>query len=315
MFAAIYCRLSVEDEKKPGRTGPSESILNQQLLLADYAKKHNLSVYAVYVDENYSGLNPDRPAFCRLLDDARHGRFEVILCKSQSRFTRDMETADTYLNQLFPIWGIRFIGLTDGVDTADERGLKLRQINGLINEWYCDDLSENIRSVLRHKMKAGQFIGSFACYGYAKSKENRHCLVPDPPAAAVVRQIYTWYLEGLSMARIAALLTKSETLRPSQYKRQEGLLFQAPFTEPSNPSSGWSVSTVKRILSNPVYTGAMVQGREYRPCCKSSKRIRLPKEQWIVVEHTHTPLISREAFCAVTALRAARQKRAFKKTL
>lgn len=313
MLTAIYCRLSVEDEKAPGCSRPSESILNQQLLLTDYAQKHSMQIYAMYVDENYSGLDPERPAFCRLLEDARHGRFETILCKSQSRFTRDLETADLYLNRLFPIWGIRFISLTDGVDTADKKNSKLRQINGLINEWYCEDLSDNIKAVLRQKMKAGQFIGSFASYGYTKSPKDHHILIPDPPAAAVVRRIYSLYLDGYSMQRISAILTEENIPRPCQHKKQAGLLFQAPFTDPDIPALPWSVSTVKRILSNPVYTGAMVQGREQRVCCKSRRRLFLPKEQWIIVENTHPALISREAFAAVCSLRASRRKCSSKK--
>lgn len=313
MLAAIYCRLSVEDENHSSAREYSESILNQQLLLTDYANKHGMDIYAVYVDENYSGLNNKRPAFCRLLDDARHGRFEVILCKSQSRFTRDLETADTYLNHLFPVWGIRFISIVDGVDTRETKSRKMRQLNGLINEWYCEDLSDNIRAVLRKKMESGQFIGSFACYGYTKDPADHHHLIPDPPAAAIVRQIYQWYLEGASIGRIAALLTERHVPRPSSYKRQNGLLFQAPFTQDSN--GRWSVSTIKRILSNPVYTGSLVQGKEQKLCCKSDRRITVPKDQWIIVKDTHQPIIGEEAFLQVQELLAARRKKNFSKAV
>ncbi len=309
MLAALYCRLSHEDTKPSGSSLPSESIRNQEMLLSEYARQHNMQIYAIYVDENYSGLNPDRPAFCRLLDDAKHGRFEVILCKSQSRFTRNLETAETYFNHLFPIWGIRFISLTDAVDTAEKKNRKVRQINSLLNEWYCEDLSSNIKAVLRKKMKAGQFIGSFACYGYTKDPLDHHKLIPDPPAAAVVRKIFTWYLDGLSISRIAACLTKEQIPRPGEYKKQCGLLFQTPFTTSSQPSMPWSVSTVKRILSNPIYTGCLVQGREETLSCRSKERIYLPKDKWIVVKNTHSPLISEETFTAVSQELFRRRKR------
>ena len=165
--AAIYCRLSREDDNL-ACDEVSESIQNQQKLLCEYAKKNGFSVYCMYVDENYSGLDNTRPAFCRMIEDARCGRFDTILCKNQSRFTRDMETAQYYLNELFPLWHVRLIGICDGVDTNDMKNLRLRQINGLINEWYSEDLSDNIRQILRDKMMRGQFIGSFACYGYTK---------------------------------------------------------------------------------------------------------------------------------------------------
>ena len=152
----------------------------------------------MYVDENYSGLDNTRPAFCRMIEDARCGRFDTILCKNQSRFTRNMETAQYYLNELFPLWHVRLIGICDGVDTNDMKNLRLRQINGLINEWYSEDLSDNIRQILRDKMMRGQFIGSFACYGYTKDPAHLHSLIPDPPAAAVVREIYQLYLDGFS---------------------------------------------------------------------------------------------------------------------
>ncbi len=309
MRAAIYCRLSRNDSNTFHSSRPAESIRNQEMLLSEYAKQHGMQIYAIYVDENYSGLNPDRPAFCRLLDDARHGRFDIILCKSQSRFTRDQETAETYLNHLFPLWGIRFISLTDGIDTAEKKNRKVRQLNGLLNEWYCEDLSANIKTVFRKKMEAGQFIGSFACYGYTKDPSDHHKLLPDPPAAAVVRQIFELYLNGMSIRNIAKYLTEQKILRPSQYKRQCGLLFQSPFENNSSQSMPWSASTVKRILSNPLYTGCLVQGKEETLFCRSRQRIHIPKEQWIIVSDTHPPLISQDTFEMVQTKLLEKRKR------
>lgn len=309
MLAAIYCRISCDDEKSSGSSVPCESIRNQELLLSEYAGQHGMQVYAVYVDENYSGLNPDRPAFRRLLDDARHGRFEIILCKSQSRFTRDLETAETYLNHLFPIWGIRFISVIDGVDTAERKNRKVRQINSLLNQWYCEDLSDNIKTVLHKKMEAGQFIGSFASYGYTKDPSDHHKLIPDPPAAAIVRQIFTWYLEGHSIKQIADMLTEKQIPRPAQHKKQSGLMFQAPFTDTSIPAAAWSASTIKRILSNQVYIGCLIQGREEKICCQSCKRLRLPKDKWIIIPQNHQPLISEETFLLVQEELFRRRKR------
>lgn len=127
---------------------------------------HGYHVYKVYTDEDYSGIDRARPGFNAMLNDARQGKFEVILAKTQSRFTRDMELVERYLHGLFPEWGVRFIAVLDHVDTCDPAGKKARQINGLINEWYLEDLSGNVRAVLDHKRHSGCYIASFALYGY-----------------------------------------------------------------------------------------------------------------------------------------------------
>lgn len=306
MKAALYCRLSVEDADKSEFKNSSESILNQQLLLLDYMQAHHYDLYAIYVDEDYSGMDRDRPAFKQMIADAKSGCFQVILCKTQSRFTRDMELAERYLHSLFPLWGIRFIGVVDGVDTAERRNKKARQITGLINEWYCEDLSDNIRAVLQKKMQDGQFIGSFACYGYAKSPKDRHRLIIDEPAAEVVREIYQLYLSGSGVKQIAQCLTAKQILPPSLYKRQKGLNFCAPN---ASDSQGWSVSTIKKILKNPTYTGMLVQGKEQKLSYKSRHVIQLPKEQWICIPNTHKAIISREDFEKVQLRLKSRQKR------
>lgn len=193
-WAAVYCRLSKEDEDKAA--AESESIRNQRALLLDWAATHGYHVYNVYTDEDYSGIDRARPGFNAMLNDARQGKFEVILAKTQSRFTRDMELVERYLHGLFPEWGVRFIAVLDHVDTCDPAGKKARQINGLINEWYLEDLSGNVRAVLDHKRHSGCYIASFALYGYRKNPADHNRLVIDPPAAAVVRRIFALYAQG-----------------------------------------------------------------------------------------------------------------------
>lgn len=162
--AAIYCRLSKEDTEKHGE---SESIQNQKAMLAAYAEERNWEIWDIYSDEDFSGIDRERPAFRRLLKDAAAGQFEIILVKTQSRFTRDMELVEKYIHGLFPLWGIRFVAVVDNADTENRGNKKARQINGLINEWYLEDLSENIRAVLDSKRKRGQYIGSFIPNGAA----------------------------------------------------------------------------------------------------------------------------------------------------
>ena len=153
MKVGIYVRLSKEDEdirKQTGAKQESESIQNQKSLLIQYAVERGYDIYNIYTDEDYSGADRDRPAFNRLIQDASEHKFDIVLAKSQSRFTRDMELVERYLHGKFPEWGIRFIALVDHADTDDANNKKARQINGLINEWYLEDLSINVRTVLNH---------------------------------------------------------------------------------------------------------------------------------------------------------------------
>ncbi|AMJ39746.1 recombinase family protein [Anaerotignum propionicum] len=287
--AALYCRLSVED----GTGEESESIRNQRILLIAYAQKNGWEIYDVYEDEDYSGLREDRPAFCRLIQDAKNKKFEIILCKTQSRFTRSAATAEIYLHERFPLWGIRFVTVVDGVDTSKKENKKARQINSLVNEWYCEELSENIRSVLRRKMELGQFLGNYAPYGYEKDASDRHHLVVLEAEANVVRYIAKLYLSGLSCKKIADQLTLENIPTPSQGKQKRG---QDLGREACNQ---WGAGTVRKILKNPVYLGHMVQGREQKISYKSKKTMELPKESWIIVKNTHEPIISEKVFVKV----------------
>ena len=192
--AALYLRLSKEDKDKLGRGDDSASIQNQRLLLADYALQHDYQIAGVYSDDDESGLFDTRPEFERMIRDAKLGKFQIVIAKSQSRFSRNMEHVEKYLHHDFPNLGIRFIGVVDGADTSDTGNKKSRQINGLVNEWYCEDLSENIRSAFRAKMKNGQYLGASCPYGYVKDPKNHNHLVVDEYAAGVVRKIYLLYL-------------------------------------------------------------------------------------------------------------------------
>lgn len=287
-LAAIYCRLSVEDREK--EQAESESIRNQRALLLGFAAERGWSVYDIYADEDYSGLREDRPEFQRMLQDAEQGRFSVILCKTQSRFTRNAVTAERYLHEKFPLWGIRFVTAVDHVDTAFRANKKARQINSLVNEWYSEELSENIRAVFRRKMEEGKFLGNYAPYGYRKDAKDRHHLVIDPETAPVVEQIYGLYLSGLSCKMVAERLTEWAIPTPSQVKKRRGQDLGR------KDCRKWSAGTVRRILRNPVYLGHMVQGKEEKISFKEKKVRELPKDRWFVVENTHEPLIERTIF-------------------
>ncbi|WP_291244686.1 recombinase family protein, partial [Fournierella sp.] len=185
--AALYCRLSREDEGLEA-SAESESIQNQRAMLLAWAERLGCQVQGIYCDEDYSGADRDRPAFNRMLAAARAGQIDVILAKSQSRFTRDMELVEKYLHGLFPVWGVRFLALVDHVDTGDPAGKKSRQIYGLMNEWYLEDLSANVRAVLTHKRRQGCSIASSPLYGYQKDPAQKGHLLPDESTAPVVER-------------------------------------------------------------------------------------------------------------------------------
>ena len=216
--AALYCRLSEEDRNK-GENDDSASIQNQKAMLLQYAAEQGWTVYDIYSDDDYAGADRSRPAFQRLIADARDGRFDIVLCKTQSRFTRELELVEKYLHNLFPRWGIRFVGLVDNADTANKGNKKARQINGLVNEWYLEDLSENIRSVLDNKRKNGLHIGSFALYGYRKDPEHKGRLLIDEEAAQVVREVFSLYAQGWGKTAIARILNDRGVPNPTAYKQ------------------------------------------------------------------------------------------------
>lgn len=291
-ICAIYCRLSREDED---RAEESESIVNQRSLLTKYASERGWQVYDTYCDEDYSGADGDRPAFLRMLKDAEAGRFGIILCKTQSRFTRDMELVEKYIHRAFPAWGIRFVAACDGADTEVRGNKKARQINGLVNEWYLEDLSENIRMVLDHKRSEGQYIGGSALFGYKKDPGNKSRLVIDEEAAIIVRRIYSLSIGGMGAMSIAQTLNDGGIPNPTYYKKGTG----TPL---------WSRGTVQKILKNEMYTGTMVQGRRRKESYKSKRIMDVPEAQWIRVENTHEPIIDRETFDAAQKVRRLRSK-------
>ena len=208
MKVAIYCRLSDEDRDKISVTDDSASIQNQKSMLITYAINRGWEIYSIYSDDDYSGADRNRPEFNRLLQDAQARKFNIVLCKSQSRFTRELELVEKYIHTLFPMLGIRFVSLVDSADTDDRGNKKSRQINALVNEWFLEELSDNIREVLTSRRQQGYHIGSFAPYGYKKDPNERGHLIIDPEAASVVREIFTLFLDGKGKQLIARTLTE-----------------------------------------------------------------------------------------------------------
>lgn len=294
---AIYCRLSDEDKNKKSSMDDSESIQNQKNLLMKYAVEKGWDIYKIYSDDDYSGLDAERPEFNMMLKDAEEGRFDIILCKTQSRFTRDMEILEKYVHNKFLEWGIRFVTVVDGVDTLDKNNKKSRQINGLINEWYCEEVSESIKAIFRMKQRNGEFIGSFPSYGYMKDPKNKNKLIIDEGAAEIVNLIFTLYIEGNGTQCIANILNEKNIPNPTKYKQLKG--FKYKNTSLKNDYGFWNKTTVKRILKNQLYIGNMVQHKCKKISYKTKRIKNLTEDKWIIVENTHEPILDKDIFYLV----------------
>lgn len=305
--AVLYLRLSKEDADKVNKGDDSSSIKSQRLMLTDYALEKGFKIVKAYSDDDESGLYDDRPGFEEMILDAKLGEYDVIIAKSQSRFSRNMEHIEKYLHHMLPNLGIRFIGVVDGVDTDNEGNKKSRQINGLVNEWYCEDLSKNIRSAFKAKMKDGQFLGSSCPYGYIRDPKNHNHLIIDEYASKVVQRIYDLYVCGYGKAKIGSILSSEGILIPTIYKRDvlhenyhNACELETTYT--------WSYQTINTILNNEVYIGHLIQNKVNTLSYKDKKKVVLPKEKWIVVKNTHEAIIDIDTYNHVQELQKVRRR-------
>lgn len=299
-LAAEYLRISREDGDKL----ESDSIRSQRGLIAEYLKQHeNIRLVQEYVDDGYSGTNYDRPAFKRMLEDAKKKKINCIIVKDLSRLGRNYIETGKYLEKVFPFLGVRFIAITDHYDSAD-RSDDADQIivpfKNLINDAYCRDISTKIRSQLDVKRRNGQFIGSFAGYGYRKDPEDRNHLVVDEYAAGIVQAIFRWKIEGCSSLRIAQKLDEMGVLPPLDYKRSCGYNYNCGFRSGADPK--WTAVAVNRILKNEMYTGTVVQGKNRKINYKVKQSRPVAEEDWIRVTQQHEAIISEDIFQYVQEL-------------
>ena len=284
--AALYIRLSKEDENE----GPSGSVTNQQSLLHAFVREHRLDVYDTYIDDGWSGTSFDRPGFQRMLRDIEAGRVNMVITKDLSRLGRDYIMTGHYMERYFPEKRVRYISLLDGVDTGIESSANdITPFRAIMNDMYAKDISKKIKSVKHDKQRKGEFIGGKPMYGYRMHSSEKNRIVIDEDAAPVVRRIFAMALAGTSCRQIAVRLNEEGVLSPAAYA---GLTLSC-----HGPYSGqWSSERITAMLKNETYIGNMVQGRTARISYKTKKCLRRQPEQWVVVEHTHEPLIDPETF-------------------
>ena len=301
---ALYLRLSKEDgDVASGSKNESNSIANQKSLIMDYLQSRpEFRVVSIREDDGFSGTDFNRPAFQAMMEDVKKGVINCIIVKDLSRFGRNYIEVGRYLEKLFPMLGIRFIAVNDNYDSleADTAHDIVVPFKNLINDSYCRDLSVKIRSHLAIKRKKGEFIGAFACYGYLKDENNRNQLVVDTYAGQVVQDIFRMKINGMSQYRIADALNEQGILSPMEYKKYLGSHFESSFKV--NPKAVWTAKAVTRILTNEVYTGVLVQGKQTTPNHKVKVRQEVDEADWIRVENAHESLIDRVLFDIVQNL-------------
>ena len=291
---ALYARLSVEDNGKE-----ADSIENQIALLESYISGcPDLSRVELFADNGYTGTNFHRPEFNRMMEAVQSGVIDCIVVKDLSRLGRNYIETSQFIEKICPFYGLRFIAVNDAFDTAavTDTAQMSMALSNIVNDYYAKDISRKVTSALQTKMERGDYIGNYAPHGYCKDPENKNHLVIDPETAPVIRQIFQWRAEGVSYMGINRRLNEAGIPSPGQYRLEHGI-------ETNNNRKGrsvlWNKHMVTEILKNIVYIGHLAQ-KKGSQCLYAGIPYHITGEdEWIVVEHTHEPIISKELFEAV----------------
>ena len=291
--ATAYIRLSYTDDK----TSESDSVGNQRKLIENFVSRNpDIEIVSEKIDDGYSGIIFDRPAFKEMMQDITGGKINCVIVKDLSRLGREYIETGRYLRRVFPAYGVRFIAINDALDTAsDGSGDDLTvSVKNIMNEAYCRDISIKTRSHLDIKRRNGDFIGAFPMFGYRKDPENHNRLLIDDEAASVVRDIFRWKLDGVSTQDIADRLNAAGVPTPMDYKAAQGMRYQTKFRKKAE--SAWGAKTVLRILKNPIYIGTLEQGRTTTPTYRVKRQVNRPQSEWAIVENNHDAIIERNDF-------------------
>lgn len=302
----IYIRLSKEDTDK---VIESESITNQRNILLTYLKENKLALAGEYVDDGVSGTTFDRPAFNRLINDIEEGKINMVVTKDLSRLGRDYIQSGYYVEQYFPMKRVRYVSILDNIDTERTNSSEndIAPFRSILNEMYAKDISKKIRIVFQQKKEDGQFMSTSAPIGYMKDPNDKHHLVIDPDTAPLVRRMFKMIIDGYGTTQIANIFTDEHIPTPAMRNKYQvsAISYQYGY---------WHPATIRRILRNNVYIGKLEQGKSQTISYKNRQRRKLPKDQWIVVENAHEPLIDEETFYTVQRLMDTSAKKTVKKT-
>ena len=312
---ALYERLSIEDAdvKRNDAKSESNSIAHQRRLLFSFIEQQpEMSGMQVveYKDDGYSGTNFNRPKFIELMSDVRKGKVAIIIVKDFSRLGRDYLDAGKFLDKIFPAYGVRFIAINDGYDSNSHMGQTTGLDVGLknvVNDMYSKDISMKNKTAQMVRYKRGEHISANPFYGYKKNPEDRHKLIVDPEAAEVVKRIFEYSAEGCSTYEIASILNKEGILSPLEYKKSKGVNLNSTVV---GEKALWNSAKIKVIIRDERYLGKMISHKTESVKVGSKKTVPVPREQWIVVENTHEPIVSQELFDKANEAMTNRVKRA-----
>lgn len=303
----IYIRLSQEDDDKKYESD-SESVINQRTLLKNYVKENNFNFIDEYVDDGFTGTDFDRPGFKKLIEDIETKRINCVIVKDLSRFGRDHVMTGYYTETYFPENRIRFISVLESIDTFKTQASNdSATFIQAFNDFYSKQNSIKIKRALDDKRKEGKYIGSLPPFGYLRDENDKGHLVPDKEVAHIVTEIFKMRANGIGVSEITTTLNEKNYPTPSGYK---GTKFSSRLLD----NKQWNISSVKKVLSNRVYCGDMVQKKQAKVSYKSKKKITLPENMNYVVENTHEPLIDKATYEYVQELTHSRIKHAKIKT-
>ena len=302
-ITALYCRLSQDD----GLDGDSNSIQNQKRILEQYAIDRRFPNPQFYVDDGYSGASFNRPDFQRMMADMEDGKIGIIITKDLSRLGRNQLHTGLYIEERFPQFGVRYIAINDNVDTENAESSELMPFKNLFNEWFVRDTSRKIRAVQRAKAERGERLGTRAPYGYQKDENTKGRLLVDEEAAAVVRRIFALCAAGNGPSQIARVLRREQVLCPAMYAYQRfgsghsGLDMAKPYN--------WNSDTVANMLENELYIGNTINMKYSTKSYKDKRRMEHPRDECMVIEGSHEPIIDRETWDIVQRVRQHKRRR------
>ena len=298
---ALYCRLSQDD----GIEGDSNSIQNQKAILQKFAEDHHFPSPCFYVDDGFSGGTFQRPAFQQMISDMENGEIGIIVTKDLSRLGRNQLHTGLYIEERFPMFGVRYIAINDNVDTDSSESNDLMPFKNLFNEWFIRDTSRKIRAVLKAKAERGERLGTRTPYGYRKDPDTKKLIV-DEDAAAIVRRIFAMCAGGSGPSQIARILKKEQILTPTMYAyTRYGITHTCLDT--AHPYN-WSDSAIANLLENEIYLGNTVNMKYSTKSYKDKRRVEHPREECMVFENTHPALITREVWDMVQRVRKNKRR-------
>ena len=298
---ALYCRLSQDD----GIEGDSNSIQNQKAILQKFAEDHHFPSPCFYVDDGFSGGNFQRPAFQQMISDMENGEIGIIVTKDLSRLGRNQLHTGLYIEERFPMFGVRYIAINDNVDTDSSESNDLMPFKNLFNEWFIRDTSRKIRAVLKAKAERGERLGTRTPYGYRKDPDTKKLIV-DEEAAAIVRRIFAMCAGGSGPSQIARILKKEQILTPTMYAYTRYSITHTCL-DTAHPYN-WSDSAIANLLENEIYLGNTVNMKYSTKSYKDKRRVEHPREECMVFENTHPALITREVWDMVQRVRKNKRR-------